>query len=97
MKTKCEIYKELELIPDSVLDPKFHYLSKRVSSLRNWFNTFWDILRDWLISNSEPHICEMRDRDGAVFWRVYDPVTKTTHSFSSRNAVVDWLESRYYH
>lgn len=97
MKTKWETYKELELIPDSVLEPRFHYLSKQASSIWNWLNIIWDILNDWLIYNSEPHIYEMRDRDGTVFWRVYDPVTKNTYSFSSRNEVVDWLESRYYH
>jgi hypothetical protein len=53
-------------------------------------------LFQWLAGNSEVQIWQVGDRAGNVYWRVYDPITKASTSFSSSSEVRIWLEQRYY-
>ena len=55
---------------------------------------FAKIIR-FLSSNSEPRIEFKRDRLGNHFWRVYDPNTNQSATFSSELEVRIWLEQRY--
>lgn len=49
-----------------------------------------------LITDSEPKAWQIRDRSGATYWRVYDPVSNQTQAFSGEAEVRMWLEQRYY-
>ncbi|HEY9700778.1 MAG TPA: hypothetical protein V6D10_26225 [Trichocoleus sp.] len=49
----------------------------------------------FLSGSSEPQIQFKRDRLGNHFWRVYDPTTNQSTSFSSETEVRIWLEQRY--
>jgi hypothetical protein len=45
--------------------------------------------------SSEPQISEHSDRQGNIFWRVYDPISQTSARFSSEMEVRIWLDQRY--
>jgi len=49
-----------------------------------------------IAGNHEVQVWQMSDRAGTSYWRVYDPSTRTSTSFSSANEVRIWLEQRYY-
>ncbi|MBE9180543.1 hypothetical protein IQ268_18440 [Oculatella sp. LEGE 06141] len=49
-----------------------------------------------IAGSSEPQIRQLRDRDGNVQWRSYDPITGQINFFSSEVEVRTWLEQRYY-
>lgn len=89
-KTKWMIYKELELIPDSIKESKPHRLLFLL-----WFGQIWKFLVDVLTSGSEPRIWERHDRTGKPYWYIYDPAThESVHCFSQAE-IRTWLENRY--
>lgn len=45
----------------------------------------------------EPKINQKCDRQGNIYWQIYDPVTRQYASFASEKEVRIWLEKRYYH
>ena len=49
-----------------------------------------------LVGSHEPVIEERRDRTGALYWRVYDPITQDRKFFYSEDDVRVWLDQRYY-
>lgn len=55
---------------------------------------FAEVVR-FLSDSSEPRIQFKRDRLGNHFWRVYDPSTNQSATFSSEAEVRIWLEQRY--
>jgi hypothetical protein len=50
----------------------------------------------FIAGNQEVQIWQVSNRTGNLYWRVYDPITKASTSFSSSNEVRIWLEQRYY-
>ena len=50
-----------------------------------------------LLAGSEPKISVKRDRQGRLFWQVWDPVTKVSATFYSQQDVMVWIEERYRH
>lgn len=54
------------------------------------------VLYNLFISGSEPIVSEHRDRDGILYYQVYDPVYDEIHTFASEDEVRVWLEQRYY-
>lgn len=96
MKAKWEVYKELELIPDSMWNAMLAEAKLPHLTWRSWFNNFWVMIIDFLTRDTDPHIWEKRDRYGNVVWCVYDPTTEKTFYFSSTAEVYIWLEERYY-
>lgn len=56
----------------------------------------WQYIADSVLRNSEPKVCQKRDRYGNTFWHVYDPVTHRSSDFGSGADVLIWLEKRYY-
>jgi len=44
----------------------------------------------------EPFISKHLNRQGELYYRVYDPDQKTHHRFISEEAVRIWLEERHY-
>ena len=59
-------------------------------------DVLWQYIADTLLRNSEPKVCQRRDRYGNTFWHVYDPVTHRSSDFGSGADVLVWLEKRYY-
>lgn len=57
---------------------------------------FGERLVRFVSGSHEVQVWQGRDRRGNTYWRVYDPVTKASDSFSSVNEVRIWLEQRYY-
>lgn len=96
MKTNWELYKELELIPDAMWEDvrrkaKLHRLNSR-----SGLHRVLTIIGNILTKEPEPCIRERYDRNGDVWWEVYDPLARKTRCFSSKAEVMAWLEGRYY-
>ena len=47
-------------------------------------------------SSQAPRIATVRDRQGHLYFLVYDPIAHTQHRFNSETEVRVWLEQRYY-
>lgn len=88
-QAQWQLYKKLELIPDSVAQPK-----AGLSSVVEWFANVWHAL---VISESsnEPDIWQTLDRHGNVWWHAYDPMTGQTSYLSSEAEVLMWLDQRH--
>lgn len=91
MKTKWMIYKELELIPDSVPEPQATQVQ-----LASWLGNIWQSLISALKRANEPQIWQSLDYTGQLWWRVYDPVTGQTAYLESETEVSIWLEQLPY-
>lgn len=96
MKASWKRYKELELIPDSMWESVLREAKLKRLKSPSWVNKIWNGIVNLLTKESEPCIREKRDRDGYVWWEVYDPLTGRTSCFSSRAEVLAWLDQRYY-
>lgn len=88
-QAQWQLYKRLELIPDSVAQPKTGLLG-----VTEWFANLW---RSLIISDStnEPDIWQTTDRHGNLWWHAYDPVTGQTSYLSSEEEVLMWLDQRH--
>lgn len=49
-----------------------------------------------LSNSNDPQIQMKYSSSGHEYWRVYDPVTRKTSTFTSEKDVRVWLEQRYY-
>ncbi len=93
MKTtqaQWQLYKRLELIPDSVEQPKSGLagMAERfVSSLGRFLGNSNDV--------KEPDIWQTLDRHGNLWWHAYDPATGKTSYLSSEEEVLMWLDQRH--
>ncbi len=85
-QAQWQLYKKLELIPDSVAQPK-----RGLSGVAEWFANVWQAIGISEKSN-EPDIWQTRDRYGNVWWHAYDPVTGQTSYLSSEEEVLMWLD-----
>ena len=65
------------------------------SILRMLFGTLQKRMSQWLRHRDEPKITQCRDRQGNLYYQVYDPVTNRSDSFGSESEVRWWLEQRY--
>ncbi|MGK7892861.1 MAG: hypothetical protein AB4372_04250 [Xenococcus sp. (in: cyanobacteria)] len=48
-----------------------------------------------LVSKNEPYIKQKRDRNGNLYWQVYDFTTNKSYTFGSEREVRAWIEERY--
>lgn len=90
-KTKWEIYKELELIPDSVPQPGAGPL--RVAA---WLWSLWQSLATAMTRDCEPQIRQSLDPSGQLWWDAYDPITGKTTYLESEDEVYRWLDQLPY-
>lgn len=90
-KTKWMIYKELELIPDWVPEPKLTYPKPALS----WFTRIWQMLINAMAPSGEPKIWKTIDDGGNLWWNVYDPLTAHMFYMSSEDEVMSWLDQYY--
>jgi hypothetical protein len=63
---------------------------------RSGFDRLLDFLLNTFGQTSEPKIRRKRDRDGNEYFRVYDPSTGMSSTFTSEQEVRIWLDRRYY-
>ncbi|MGB3491535.1 MAG: hypothetical protein WBA57_02320 [Elainellaceae cyanobacterium] len=54
-------------------------------------------LAKFAYGSSDPVIEQRRDRQGYLYYRIYDPVSQEHHVFTTESEVRSWLERRYYH
>ena len=50
----------------------------------------------WLCGSQEPKIYKRRDRQGHVYYKIYNPTTDRYNMMGSELEVRIWLESRYH-
>lgn len=56
----------------------------------------WQFLLNAIVPSSDPKIYQKRDRQGNIYFRVYDPATGSTSVFATEKEVRIWLDQRYY-
>lgn len=61
------------------------------------WSQFWELFIDLLASSDQPQIKERRDRNGQIYWRVYDPASESYIFFYCRQEVCAWLETYWLH
>lgn len=86
----------MKLSTPLTLKPSHIYSSKVSNRVLLGLKQFGKRLFQWIAGNPEVQIRQVSDRAGNVYWRVYDPATKASTSFSSSSEVRIWLEQRYY-
>ncbi|WP_404789863.1 hypothetical protein [Altericista sp. CCNU0014] len=53
-------------------------------------------IANWIVQTSEPKVSHKRDRQGHLYYQVYDPLSGVSASFGSEAEIRAWLEQRYY-
>jgi hypothetical protein len=89
MNPQWQRYKELELIPDSVLEPGNH------ESQMFQFERAWQAIANIFIPEYEPEVSQTTSQGGEICWSIYDPSTKRTSYFESEIEVRLWLNQYY--
>lgn len=89
MNPQWQRYKELELIPDSVLEPG-HPESQMFQ-----FERVWQSIANIFIPEYEPEVCQTTNPLGENCWSIYDPSTRRTAYLESEIAVRLWLNQYY--
>jgi hypothetical protein len=62
------------------------YINKKLQN-------FWQYV---ITNQTEPQIEQKSDRDGNLYYRIYDPITRRYTFLASEREVRIWLENRYY-
>ncbi len=88
-KAQWQLYKKLELIPDSVVQPTTGF-----ARIIEWFANLWHSVTI-PGKTSEPAIWQTMDRYGNLWWHAYDPATGQTSYLSSEDEVLMWLDQRH--
>lgn len=88
---KETLYKELELIPAMVSQPK----NTGLGMIANYFKKIWQAFTDAMAVDYEPRITPMIDHDGNSWWEVYDPIACRTFYMATEEEVLCWLDQRH--
>lgn len=56
----------------------------------------WNFVLEILTRSPEPKIYEKHDRNGKLYFQVYDPITHQSSTFNTEQEVRIWLDQRYY-
>lgn len=91
MKTKWETYQELELISEAELR-----MQSKKAPLRQWLRSIWESFLMSLSDRPEPQVWKACNKDGSIYWRVYNPVTGRMACLGSEEEVLAWIEQSYY-
>jgi len=92
------LYARLELldIHPAAVEPESsarqHFWGESRDRLKQWGSA---VLR-YFTRSMEPHVTRKRDRDGHVYFAVYDPYAQQHHTFVDETELRVWLEQRYY-
>ncbi|HEY9640886.1 MAG TPA: hypothetical protein V6C57_10410 [Coleofasciculaceae cyanobacterium] len=91
-ESKIALFKPENACSQIVSAAKLRYRSSKLSQL----NQLWNRFLNALSGQSEPTITQKFDRDGNLYFRVYDPVTRKAMSMTSEQEVRAWFDQRYY-
>jgi membrane carboxypeptidase/penicillin-binding protein PbpC len=62
-----------------------------MKALQTWLTR----ITQWLQARDEPRVTPRHDRQGNLYYQVYDPMTGRSASFGSEAEIRWWLEQRY--
>ncbi len=71
------------------------FTAQIAGSLLDRWAAFWTLLFRSMAPSGEPVIKTWRDRQGQMFYAVYDPTTGQRLTCSSEAEVRQWIEQRY--
>jgi hypothetical protein len=90
VKTKYLNYRQVQLTANSNLDS-----SDILLILKSWFNTVAKTLIRFIQPSDEPRVWEHQNRNGTVYWCVYDPTSGFKACLGSELEVRFWLEQHF--
>ena len=64
--------------------------------LRTTFGSLGERLTTFATGSSDPVVRQKRDRQGQVYYSIYDPISRCHTTCASEAEVRSWLEQRYY-
>ncbi len=70
--------------------------SVKSSAKRLHLHWLWNSLLNVLTKNAEPRIYQKYDRQGKLYFRVYDPISGMSSTLNTEQEVRAWLDQRYY-
>jgi hypothetical protein len=91
-EAKLSLFKPENACSQIVSAAKLRYQSSQLSR----FSVLWNRLLNLLVSRSEPTITRKFDRQGNLYFQVYDPVTHKSLSMDSEQELRAWIDQRYY-
>ena len=65
-----------------------------IQNVNSIIDNFWSKL---IYRKTEPKVWQKCDREGNIYWLIFNPITSLYISFGSEQEVRIWLEERYYH
>jgi len=87
-----DLYARLELLNSEYAQPTERVSAESPSRWQRWGQALFR----YFLGAKEPRIVTKIDRDGHLFYEVYDPIDRRHHTFGSEHDVRVWLEERYY-
>lgn len=67
----------------------------KFNRLRSSYQYLQQQLWQYFQQNGEPQTTQKRDRDGNVYYQVYDPRTQDSATFGSESEIRWWIEQHY--
>lgn len=90
---KCESVSPSFTPQTSLKIPQTVRLVQQLKGMTGWVKT---AIATWVAQKSEPKVSKRRDRQGHLYYQVYDPIGHAAAAFGSEAEVRAWLEQRYY-
>lgn len=56
----------------------------------------WNSVLEILTKSPEPKVYQKHDRNGKLYFQVYDPIARQSSTFNTEQEVRIWLDQRYY-
>ena len=67
-----------------------------MKNVQKYLAAIYDFWLDIITVKTEIQVQRKCDRQGNIYWLVFDPVTGYSSCFSSESEVRIWIEQRYY-
>lgn len=83
-------YQELELIPDSMLEPE-----RPPASLGEWFSHLWKAIQHSFFEEEVPVVYRTVDPSGLAWWKLYDPKTNQSIVLMSDDSFQSWIKRHH--
>lgn len=93
MRTRQQqyLYQKLELLESATANSNFlwHKALRLIQRV-------WTHVHPILFAREELQFWEISDRNGQIYWKVYDPTTCQIFYLDSLQSVLEWIEERHY-
>jgi hypothetical protein len=90
MKTKNRHDQPVKLVASSAPGQR-----RMFDPVMTWLTHVGQAIANAVCSNHEPQVWEKKDRNGTLYWNVYDPATGYSARLASEMEVRIWLERHY--